>query len=180
MVSALANDGFFFKPKLISKSVNAITGEIQESKRELARSLNINPEYFEFIRQAAKEVVHHPKGTGKKAGVKGISIGGKTGTAQVVSLKSSKDSEKGGSKKYGDHSIFLGFAPVENPTIAVFVLVEHGGHGGSAAAPIAGEIFKTYFIEKGMIDPEEVAPSLEKTQEVKKLQRARLEVPNVL
>jgi penicillin-binding protein 2 len=82
-------------------------------------------------------------GTGTRAAVKGFDVAGKTGTAQVVGLdkyKSGGDSE--------DHAWFVGFAPYRNPEIVVAVFVEHGGHGGSASAPIAHAIFDTYYKKK--------------------------------
>jgi penicillin-binding protein 2 len=88
-------------------------------------------------------------GTGTRAAVKGFDVAGKTGTAQVVGLdkyKSGGDSE--------DHAWFVGFAPYRNPEIVVAVFVEHGGHGGSASAPIAHAIFDTYYKKKtGQFNP---------------------------
>jgi penicillin-binding protein 2 len=88
-------------------------------------------------------------GTGTRAAVKGFDVAGKTGTAQVVGLdkyKSGGDSE--------DHAWFVGFAPYRNPEIVVAVFVEHGGHGGSASAPIAHAIFDTYYKKKtGQFSP---------------------------
>jgi penicillin-binding protein 2 len=70
-------------------------------------------------------------------------VGGKTGTAQVVGIR--KDS-KYLSEKFRDHAWFIAFAPVERPEIAMSVFVEHGGHGGSAAAPIAKKALEAFLL----------------------------------
>jgi penicillin-binding protein 2 len=72
-----------------------------------------------------------------------VSIAGKTGTAQVVALKDDDDKSEV-PKKHRDHAWFVAFAPVEEPKIAVAVIVEHMGHGGSAAAPLAKTLIEAY------------------------------------
>jgi penicillin-binding protein 2 len=71
-----------------------------------------------------------------------VKVAGKTGSSQVVKMRDSKNST---AYKFRDHALFVAFAPFENPEIAVAVVVEHGEHGGSAAAPIAGKILRAYF-----------------------------------
>ena len=71
-------------------------------------------------------------------------VAGKTGTAQVAALGKEKKAEKDIPKKFRDHAWFVAFAPVDSPKIAVAVLAEHMGHGGSAAAPLAKEVIETY------------------------------------
>ena len=89
-------------------------------------------------------------GTGWRAKIDGITVGGKTGTAQVVRLDSS------GAK---DHAWFIAFAPAEDPMIAMSVVVENIGHGGEFAAPIAKAVMETYFRKKGMLtEPAEEQP----------------------
>jgi penicillin-binding protein 2 len=93
-------------------------------------------------------VVQEPFGTGRAAQVQGIKVAGKTGTAQVVRMGEQEDEEEDIDEEpyeFRDHAWFVAFAPVEEPEILVAVLVEHGGHGGSAAAPIAREVMKEYF-----------------------------------
>ena len=85
-------------------------------------------------------MVNEPGGTGGASRLPGIIAAGKTGTAQVVAL--GKKAVAGSSR---DHAWFVAFAPLESPEIAVAVLVEHGGHGGEAAAPIARKLFAAYF-----------------------------------
>jgi penicillin-binding protein 2 len=83
------------------------------------------------------------EGTGTAAKVPGFDVAGKTGTAQVVGRQS-----YGKSEDFEDNAWFVGFAPYRNPEIVVAAFVEHGGHGGSAAAPIAHAIFETYYRKK--------------------------------
>jgi penicillin-binding protein 2 len=82
-------------------------------------------------------------GTGTKAAVEGFDVAGKTGTAQVVGKKS-----YGKEEDFEDNAWFVGFAPYRNPEIVVAAFVEHGGHGGSAAAPVAHAIFDTFYRKK--------------------------------
>ena len=84
------------------------------------------------------------EGTATRAKSSIVTIGGKTGTAQVAALGKEKKPEKDIPKKFRDHAWFVAFAPVESPKIAVAVLAEHMGHGGSAAAPLAKEVIETY------------------------------------
>jgi penicillin-binding protein 2 len=95
-----------------------------------------------------KDVVHSPRGTARRLN-KDIpyTIAGKTGTAQVIGIKQGEEyDEEKVLKKHQDHALFIAFAPVEDPRIAVAVIVENGGHGGSTAAPIAGEIIKAWLM----------------------------------
>ncbi len=84
-------------------------------------------------------------GTGATARVEGFDVAGKTGTAQVVGKESYKKGIGGNTE---DHAWFVGFAPYQNPEVAVAVLIEHGGHGGEAAAPVAQAILKAYYKKK--------------------------------
>jgi penicillin-binding protein 2 len=91
-------------------------------------------------------VVHDSHGTAKNIG-KHISyqIAGKTGTAQVFNIKQeARYNENAIDFKLRDHALFIAFAPADNPKIAVAVVVENGGHGGSVAAPIADKVIQQY------------------------------------
>ncbi len=100
--------------------------------------LNISPWIFEEVIKGMRLVVK--EGTGRAASVPGVSVCGKTGTAQVVKLEKSKEIKP--------HSLFAAFAPCDNPEVSIFVLVEHGGAGGEAAAPVAGRLLRRIFGEK--------------------------------
>ena len=88
-----------------------------------------------------------------------VRVAGKTGTAQVVSLRSK--SKEDTPKQFRDHAWFVAYAPFEYPSIAVAVLLEHMGHGGSAAAPLAKELIEAY-VSYGVDDKERTQMSLER------------------
>ena len=93
-----------------------------------------------------EEVVQGKHGTARAVAIDGLTIAGKTGTAQVVKLAQYRDlKEEDIPYKYRDHAWFTCYAPAEDPEIAVTVLVEHGLHGGSGAGPIARAILNQYF-----------------------------------
>jgi cell division protein FtsI/penicillin-binding protein 2 len=123
----------------VVKRIAALSGEVlDEYEPEPLRHLSIKPETLAFIRQAMLGVVN--EGTGFRAKVPGIPIGGKTGTAQVV-----RKGEGKGNAELKDHGWFVSFAPVDNPQIAVVVLVENGGFGGLVAAPVAKAVHEAAF-----------------------------------
>jgi len=145
LTSALANGGTRYKP-LILKSVKTVDGDIViQNKRQVIGKLPASKKTLAIVKKGLWEVVRNPKGTGRIAYIKGIDISGKTGTAQVVGRKNDPDlSEKDLPDHFKAHAWFVAYAPSVDPQIAVAVLVEHGGHGSSAAAPIAREIIRTY------------------------------------
>lgn len=131
LVSSAVNGGKLYRPHILKDF-------FFENNTE--KSVNLKPENVFLLKRALAGVV--TEGTGGRARSKLVSIGGKTGTSQVIAQP-----EHGGSnaEEYRDHAWFVAFAPVENPEIAVAVFVEHGGHGGSAAAPIAKNVIEEYF-----------------------------------
>lgn len=131
LVSAAVNGGKLYRPHILKDFFFENNAEKQ---------INLRPENVYLIKSALAGVV--TEGTGGRARSKLVSIGGKTGTSQVIAQP-----EHGGSnsEEYRDHAWFVAFAPVDNPEIAVAVFVEHGGHGGSAAAPIAKNVIEEYF-----------------------------------
>jgi penicillin-binding protein 2 len=112
----------------------------------LIGKLPVSKQTLEIIKEGLKEVVNNPKGTAWIAHVDGLDISGKTGTAQVVGRSNERGfSEEELSHRLKSHAWFVAYAPSDDPKIAVSVMIEHGGHGSSGAAPIAREIIKTYF-----------------------------------
>ena len=146
LTSAVANGGKMYKP-LILKSVYSPEGSvILESKKQLAGKLPVSKKTLEIIKEGLKEVVNNKKGTAWIAHVEGLDISGKTGTAQVIGRSNERGlSEEELSHRLKSHAWFVAYAPSDDPKIAVSVIVEHGGHGSSTAAPIAREVIKTYF-----------------------------------
>ena len=147
MMAAVANRGILLKPYLV-KRIEGPEGQLrQEFFPEIIGQIGVDPDHLEQVRMALRDVVNGTRGTGKKSRLKNIIVSGKTGTSQVVRMKSDEELEKGEAipVKYRDHAWFVAFAPYEKPVLAVAIIVEHGGHGGATAGPIAGKIFKKYF-----------------------------------
>lgn len=110
----------------------------------------VQQRHWDYIRQAMIGVVHDPKGTARATGFKApYYIAGKTGTAQVISIKQNEEyDEEKIAKQHRDHALFVAYAPADKPEIAMAILVENGGHGSSAAAPIARKIMDQYLIAR--------------------------------
>lgn len=151
MTAAIANGGTLYKPAIVEKEIYPDGTVVQSFQPEVLHRFPGQGRNLRLIRDGMVEAVNGKRGTGRRAQVatEGIVVGGKTGTAQVVRLKQYQHlKEKDIPYKYRDHAWFTCFAPASNPDIAVTVLVEHGLHGGSAAAPIASKILTRYFNEK--------------------------------
>jgi len=116
-----------------------------QGETEEVLHLPIKQKNLEIVRNALWGVVNELRGTGGKARLEGFNVCGKTGTAQTRSVNIVEKDINKVPYHLRDHAWFAAVAPKEDPQLAVVVLVEHGGHGGSAAAPIAGRIFERYF-----------------------------------
>lgn len=156
LYTAIATDGKLWLPQIVER-VESPTGQtIEEFPPRLRREVSISPDSMAFLRRALFGVVYDSKGTAYKARPQRIEIAGKTGTAQVF-----QGGRRGGDEpplpyERVDHAWFAGFAPAAKPRIAFAVLVEHGGHGGSVAAPVAAEIVENYF--ENVVPPDERNP----------------------
>jgi penicillin-binding protein 2 len=151
VVAAVANGGIVYKPYLVEK-VESPTGEILYQARPTVQSrLEASPATLEAVRQALVGVVN--EGTARSARLPHIQVAGKTGTAQVVALDPDNPKKKK-SWHREDHAWFVAYAPADDPRVAVAVLVEHGGHGGSQAAPLARRIIATAMSEPRMAQAE--------------------------
>lgn len=142
MIGTVANEGTVYRPHLVKKIVDTDGKPIKEFKPEVIGSLAVDKQAINLVKQGLLAVVNEPGGTGGMARLSDVKVAGKTGTSQVVKMK---DSKQGTPYQYRDHALFVAFAPFDKPEIAVAVVVEHGEHGGSAAAPIAGRILRAYF-----------------------------------
>jgi penicillin-binding protein 2 len=133
LYAALANGGDIYKPHVVKAILNS-DGSIQNITPEVEDTLPITDDHLEIIVEGLTGVVNEPEGTAGWIKVPGITLAGKTGTAQ---------------NPHGeDHAWFVCFAPVEEPEIAVAVLVENAGHGSSIAAPVARDVLKYYFRDR--------------------------------
>lgn len=158
--AALANGGTLYRPRLIKQLESSDGHVVMRYGPEKQGALPVRPQTIALINQALWGVVNEKGGTGYILKRAEQDVAGKTGTSQVIGLPQDEKARK--KKRVGadfrDHALFVCFAPYRNPEIAVAVILEHAGHGGSAAAPVARKVIETYFALKKM------TPTLEQAQ----------------
>lgn len=142
MLSVIANGGKIFQPQFVLESMTSEGEKMRSFEAILENTVEINESYRHLILDAMGAVVNEPGGTAGRARIRGVRVGGKTGTSQVVSLSASDEDEENVSLQA--HALFVGVAPVENPQIVVAIVVEHGASGGRAAAPVARQMIQNY------------------------------------
>jgi len=149
MTATLANHGRRMRPQLVEKVLEP-DGTVVESLTPIVENdLKMSASKMQQIIDGMWDVVQGKHGTARKVAIDGLNIAGKTGTAQVVKLAQYRGlKEEEIPYKYRDHAWFTCFAPVEDPEIAVTVLVEHGLHGGSGAGPVARAVLEKYFEDR--------------------------------
>jgi penicillin-binding protein 2 len=144
-IAMIANDGVGYTPHLVKSVQDVRTGEVRDIASQPASRIELRPENLAFIKRALAGV---PKEGTSAAAFKDAKYAsaGKTGTAQVFSLKGEKYSEHRVDERLRDHAWYMAYAPADHPKIAVAVLVENGGFGAAAAAPIARKVFDHYLL----------------------------------
>lgn len=133
MVGGVGNGRELYRPHLLKEILDPRTGKVVGlPESTLVRKLPFQPDHITALQQSLDSVVNGSRGTAHACVLPGIRVGGKTGSAE---------------NPHGDktHALFAGVAPMEAPEIAIGVVMENAGHGGSIAAPIAGKIFRRYF-----------------------------------
>ncbi len=135
---ALANNGIIYKPRLLLKVMDPVTGDARASTVDSTRVTGVSAETYALLKQGMFEVVNGEHGTAKVVRSVGVPAAGKTGTAQ--------------NPHGAPHAWFIGFAPVSAPEIAIAVLVENGGGGGAVAAPIAAAAFRYWFTRQSQAE----------------------------
>jgi penicillin-binding protein 2 len=145
----VANDGVAYRPHIVSRVVDARTGDARQIEPQPLRTVKLNQKWVNLVKAAMVDVTR-PGGTAARAGAgAGYTFAGKTGTAQVIAMKQGeKYDEKKVAERHRDHALFVSFAPAENPRIALGILVENGGHGSGTAAPIARTVLDYYLLGK--------------------------------
>jgi len=144
-IATIANDGVAFRPHLVRSIENVKTGAVRDIGPELSHTIAVKPEHLAVVKNALIGVAR--EGTGARAfvGAQYVSAG-KTGTSQLFSLKGEKYSAGHIDERLRDHAWYLAYAPAAQPRIALAVLVENGGFGAQAAAPIARAVFDYYLL----------------------------------
>ena len=145
MAAAVANGGHRYQPMILD-SIKMADGQIlQKNEPKLIGKLPVDPSNLEMVKLGLWRVVNSENGTARGSRLADIDISGKTGTSQVISRKEDEMlPEEDMPAHLRSHAWFVAYAPSDNPSIAIAVVVEHGEHGSGAAAPIAKEMIKTY------------------------------------
>jgi len=145
----IANNGKVYLPHLVKQIQNSQTGEIENIPAKLLNTLNLKPQHLDIVKSALVDVTR-PGGTAAKASINAAyTFAGKTGTSQVIGIKQGERyNEKSINERHRDHAMFIAYAPAEDPKIALAVLVENTGTGGSTAAPIARQVFDYFLLGK--------------------------------
>ena len=141
MSARLASRGKVLEPRLV-KARNGV----EKPPTEQSAVIDIDSEHWDYMHRAMRDVVHSPRGTANRIRKDiGYNMAGKTGTAQVISISADDeyDREKINQRQW-DHALFIAFAPVEDPQIAIGLIVENGEHGSSTAAPVARLVIDEY------------------------------------
>jgi penicillin-binding protein 2 len=130
-VAVIASGGTRYKPYLVQKVISQDGRILKENTPEIVGRANVSPQTLAVIQQGMREVALPPDGTAVGLFKDLPPVAAKTGTAEV--------------QMRDDHALFVAYAPFDNPEIAVAVLVEHAGHGGSVAGPVAEDMLAAYF-----------------------------------
>ncbi|HLR78014.1 MAG TPA: penicillin-binding protein 2, partial [Burkholderiaceae bacterium] len=148
--AVLANDGVYMRPHLVKEIVDPVEGKVTRPVTGPSHVIDLKPENLEVIRQAMVDVTR--KGTARRAFADvDYPVAGKTGTAQVFSLRGARYDAEAISERLRDHALFMAYAPADDPQIAVALIVENGGWGSTVAAPVARTIFD-YWLSRDSVE----------------------------
>lgn len=144
-IAAVGNRGTLYKPRVVKSIMDTKGNVIKKIEPEIIGGLPAGEDTLDLVRKGLYQVVQGNRGTARGIRIKGVDISGKTGTAQVFSRKKGEkfDNESLG-RELQDHAWFVCYAPSEDPKIAISVIIEHGEHGSSTAAPVAGALIRQY------------------------------------
>jgi penicillin-binding protein 2 len=137
LAATVANGGSVYRPHLIRRVADGSGATVRTGEAIVERTVNLKPETLAAIRSGLWGVVNEPGGTAASARVPGLVVAGKTGTAQVVRMAARGERQTATGLKSKDHAWFICYASSGAVQVAIAVIVEHGGHGGSVSAPIA-------------------------------------------
>ncbi|WP_319526645.1 penicillin-binding protein 2 [uncultured Desulfosarcina sp.] len=144
VAAAVGNGGTRYRPRIV-KSIRTADGQVvYQSSPEVVGRLPVSASTLKIVQEGLFRAVNKPHGTAYASRLESVAMCGKTGTAQVVGRKEEDADGDGEGDPIKDHAWFVAYAPRENPVIAVSVIIEHGEHGSSAAAPVAAELIQIY------------------------------------
>jgi penicillin-binding protein 2 len=142
--AALANGGTLYQPQIVRAVEGSDGSVVQDFPPRVRRVVSARPENLAFVDDALRGVVTEEGGTAYKERLNDVDMAGKTGTAQTSHV-AQRDLEPARAWYFNrDHAWFAGFAPAKSPEIAIVVLIEHGGAGSRAAAPVAMQVARDY------------------------------------
>ena len=156
LVAAVGNGGTRYKPRLLRSISQGPDGAVEQIQPQIAGRIPASDSTLALVHQGLWEAVNERRGTAWHARLKQLEFSGKTGTAQVVGRPpEGAENDEQIKELHKDHAWFVAYAPSVDPQIAVAVLVEHGEHGSSTAAPIASKIIQTYLgVDEDTAEPE--------------------------
>ncbi|RZO22223.1 MAG: penicillin-binding protein 2 [Candidatus Thioglobus sp.] len=150
VASILATRGIVVQPRLLMSKNDPLSGDPKNlNNKKNTQNLHINTEAMDRVIRAMTAVMNSPRGTARMSGRRSAySIAGKTGTAQVIAIAQGEEYDEDSIREeFRDHALFIAFAPVENPKIAIAVVVENGGSGAGVAAPLARKVLDHFFLK---------------------------------
>lgn len=150
--SVLANNGIYMKPHLVRDLINPINGDRQATVTEPSHVIPLKQANIDVVKKALIDVTR--SGTARRAFANAAyQAAGKTGTAQVFSLRGAKYNASAIDERLRDHALFMAYAPADNPKIAIGLIVENAGWGATIAAPLARSVFDYWLVDRGNLKP---------------------------
>ncbi|PLZ02339.1 penicillin-binding protein 2 [Burkholderia sp. WAC0059] len=147
--ATLANNGIVMRPHLVKEIVNPITHAVQLTVPHESGRIAVSQADIDIVKHAMQEVASNPSGTAYQIFANApYTVAAKTGTAQVYSLQGARYHAHSVAERLRDHSLFIAFAPVDHPQIAIAAIVENGGWGAEAAGPIVRRVLDYYLIDR--------------------------------
>jgi len=148
VAAAVGNGGTRYRPRIV-KTIRTADGQVvYQSSPEVVGQLPISESTLKMVQEGLFRAVNNPRGTAWASRLDAVAMCGKTGTAQVVGRRENEAEGEGEVEPIKDHAWFVAYAPRQNPVIAVAVIVEHGEHGSTAAAPVASQMIRLYLSDR--------------------------------
>lgn len=158
--AVLANNGVYMQPHLVRHKMDPITHKLEPTVTQPSHIIPLKQENIDVIKKALIDVTR--TGTARRAfSDAAYQAAGKTGTAQVFSLRGAKYNARAIDERLRDHALFMAYAPAENPQIAIGLIVENAGWGATIAAPLARKVFDYWLIDQRHLDKKPAAPAPE-------------------
>ncbi len=150
--AAAANRGVYVQPRLVNATRSGLGEPLEPTAAQQRHLSDKDPAHWQVIIDAMTNVVEGRRGTARRIHHQDYRIAGKTGTSQVFTIGQNETyNEAEIDERLRDHALFVGFAPVDNPRIAVAVIIENGGSGGATAAPVARAVMDSWLLDQRVV-----------------------------